>query len=431
MLLRLEIQNFLSFYDKTVFDMFPNPKREHFQNHVYNEKIPLLKMAAIYGENGSGKSNFVKALGFMKSFVEDDDFLKKINLGEYRFQLSEQSNLPISLTIEFCEKGCYYIYEMTINGDIEERFSISGLGETENQLLFERKGVNVVSELIENQEVVERLLSLNRHSSILSHRKYPVFKQNKDIGNLFNWFNDLDVITINSNIPTLIDLLSNYSELFDFANQVMRNIGITNSLTIKETPLDEWIVQQDITGLKDVLESNGIDDNSGVAVLRNNRNEYSVSMRDGEKIVKEFLFEQLGVNGFKKPLKIATQSDGTVRLLTLIPALFDAIRRGKVVVIDELENSIHPNLVYRLVKYYSTSHCSGQLIYTTHLTQLLDQQNLIRPDEVWKTEKENGCTRMSSFNDFKIHSTMNIEKGYIEGRYGGIPSISKIASDEQ
>ena len=431
MLLRLEIQNFLSFYDKTVFDMFPNPKREHFQNHVYNNRIPLLKMAAIYGENGSGKSNFVKALWFMKSFVEDDDFLKKINLGEYRFQLSEQSNLPISLTVEFCEKGSYYIYEMTINGDMEERFSISGLGETDNRLLFERKGTEVVSELIESQEVVKRLLSLNRHSSILSHRKYPVFKQDKDIDNLFAWFDGLDIITINSNIPTLIDLLSNYNELFDFANEVMRNIGITNALSIKETPLDEWIVQQDITGLKDVLESNSIDDNAGVAVLKNYRNEYSITMKDGEKIVKEFLFEQLGVNGFKKSLKIASQSDGTVRLLTLIPAMFDAIKRGKVVVIDELENSIHPNLVYRLVRYYSNSQCNGQLIYTTHLTQLLDQQNLIRPDEVWKTEKENGCTRMSSFNDYKIHGTMNIEKGYIEGRYGGVPTISKIASDEQ
>ena len=67
----------------------------------------------------------------------------------------------------------------------------------------------------------------------------------------------------------------------------------------------------------------------------------------------------------------------------------------------------------------------------SYMTQMLDQQNLIRPDEVWKTEKENGCTRMSSFNDYKIHSTMNIEKGYIEGRYGGVPTISKIASDEQ
>jgi len=65
MLLRFKIKNFLSFYEETVFDMFPNVKREKFQHHIYtNMEVPLLKQAAIYGANGSGKSNFIQALTF-------------------------------------------------------------------------------------------------------------------------------------------------------------------------------------------------------------------------------------------------------------------------------------------------------------------------------------------------------------------------------
>ena len=76
--------------------MFPNPKRKLFQSHIHNERVPLLKQAAIYGENGAGKSNFVKALWFLKSFVEQSGFIShKDNLEEYRFQLAEETNLPI------------------------------------------------------------------------------------------------------------------------------------------------------------------------------------------------------------------------------------------------------------------------------------------------------------------------------------------------
>ena len=148
-------------------------------------------------------------------------------------------------------------------------------------------------------------------------------------------------------------------------------------------------------------------------------------MKNGEQIVQEFMFEQLGVDGYKKKMDITSQSDGTVRLLTLIPALYDA-SRGNVIVVDEIENSMHPMLIFKLLKYFFNRESKGQLICTTHLTLLQDQQELVRPDELWKVEKENGNSVMTSFNDYKIHNTMNIRKGYEEGRYGGIPQISYI-----
>ena len=80
MLLRFEITNFLSFYKTTSFDMFPNNKRTTFAEHVYSDAdVPLLKLAAIYGANGAGKSNFIKAFDFLRDFVTQNDFLDNVD----------------------------------------------------------------------------------------------------------------------------------------------------------------------------------------------------------------------------------------------------------------------------------------------------------------------------------------------------------------
>ena len=98
-------------------------------------------------------------------------------------------------------------------------------------------------------------------------------------------------------------------------------------------------------------------------------------------------------------MDILAQSDGTVRLLSLIPALYDAINKSKTVVTDELDHSIHPHLVRGLVRYFSIHQTNGQLIFTTHQTCLLNQ-DFMRTDEVWLVEKKNGCSFMYSLYDF-------------------------------
>lgn len=433
MLLRIEIKNFLSFYDNVVFDMFPNPKREHLQSHIHNQKIPLLKQAAIYGENGAGKSNFVMAFLFLKQFVENANFLNQIDLSRYRFQLVDVKQQPIRIAIEFCHSNKYYIYELQINTHVTEKFYKSGVGEKENVTVFERNGNDLVSELVTNDDSARLLLQKNQFSSVLSlNKQYPILSQSIEVSDILEWFKSLEIVTINSDIPFLIGLLSRDSKIMDFANDVLQNVGITNSLTIKKTPLEEWLLQQNNADkIKDFIERSNINENTSLALSHLNRNEYDFTLDKGSKIVQEFIFEQIGVNGFRKGMSISSQSDGTVRLLKLIPAFYKAMKQNGVVVIDEIENSMHPNLIYRMVEYYANSRSTGQLLFTTHLTKFQNQQTLMRPDELWMTEKIDGCSRMRSFNDFSIHHTMNIEKGYQEGRYGGIPSISRIAADER
>ena len=155
------------------------------------------------------------------------------------------------------------------------------------------------------------------------------------------------------------------------------------------------------------------------------RNTRAISVEDGVQKISQMMFRQFGENGFSKEMDIQAQSDGTVRLLSLVPALYDAMKSGKTVVIDELDHSIHPHLVRELVRYFSVQDTNGQLIFTTHQTCLLNQ-DFMRTDEVWMVEKKNGCSYMYSLNDFKIHNTINIENGYMEGRYGAIPFIGEL-----
>lgn len=430
MLLRVTIQNMLSFYNKTTFDMFPNPKREGFINHINtDEKIPLLKHALIYGANGSGKSNFVKVLNFLKTFVTTENFLDNIEINDYFFQLVRSNKEPMKVEIEFSTNGKYYIYGFEITrsqkNNIKEYLKLSGLGENDDEILFERNGYVITPTT--NKELSTKLLKNNSSSSIIPlNQKYPIIN-NDEISKVYKWFlSELVIITINSQTPFLIDMMSKNKQLFEFSNKLLSELHITDSLKISETPIDKWLANKNDHGeIQQILSKTLVTDNSGVSSFFNNRNNFNIIQKNGERIVQEFLFEQIGIAGYKKKMNIGSQSDGTVRLLTLIPAIYNVIR-GKVVVIDEIENSMHPTLIYQLLKYIFNRESKGQLICTTHLTLLQDQQELLRPDELWKVEKFNGSSEMTSFNDYKIHNTMNIRKGYEEGRYGGVPQISDI-----
>ena len=430
MLLRVTIQNMLSFYNKTTFDMFPNPKREGFPNHINtDEKIPLLKHALIYGANGYGKSNFVKVLYFLKTFVTVENFLDNIEIDDYLFQLVRSNKDPMKVEIEFSTNGKYYIYGFEITrsqkNNIKEYLKLSGLGENDDEILFERNGYVITPTT--NKELSTKLLKNNSSSSIIPlNQKYPIIN-NDEISKVYKWFlSELVIITINSQTPFLIDMMSKNKQLFEFSNKLLSELHITDSLKISETPIDKWLANKNDHGeIQQILSKTLVTDNSGVSSFFNNRNNFNIIQKNGERIVQEFLFEQIGIAGYKKKMNIESQSDGTVRLLTLIPAIYNVVR-GKVVLIDEIENSMHPTLIYQLLKYIFNRESKGQLICTTHLTLLQDQQELLRPDELWKVEKHNGSSEMSSFNDYKIHNTMNIRKGYEEGRYGGIPQISEI-----
>lgn len=433
MLLRFKIKNFLSFYEETVFDMFPNIKREKFSHHIYTEMaVPLLKQVAIYGANGSGKSNFIKAVDFLRGFVMHENFLKFVDLDDYIFQLTKEKSQNIFFEIEFLHRDRYYLYNVDISKkEVYEKLSISGLGKTNDTLIFERKGTNINAPSIQNETAVKQLLSLNPDSSLLPlNLKFPVLSSN-DAKHIYDWFSKkTEIISINSTIPALINLMSQKPQILSFANKVFESIGVgIKTVEISDTPFEKWATKTKNTAeLQRIIDKSPIP-NRNISQMQNNRNVLNITIQKGVKTVQELLFDQYGQSGYHTEMKITAQSDGTVRLLTLIPALYDAMYQNKTIFIDEIDNSIHPNLMFDLLKFYANNKSNGQLIFTTHTTKLLNQQELVRPDEIWLVEKTEGNTRMYSLNDFKLHNTLNIENGYLDGRYGGIPIIGEIDAE--
>ena len=144
MLLRLIIKNFLSFDDEVQFDMFPNMKRTQLANHVYTDlcNVPVLKQAAIYGQNGAGKSNLVKAFEFMRAFALNKDFVKNIEIDKFFYLLKDSaSKAPISLSIEFEHNKRFFFYEIEIGvkNVVKEGLYESLPNEGRLDFIYERK----------------------------------------------------------------------------------------------------------------------------------------------------------------------------------------------------------------------------------------------------------------------------------------------------
>lgn len=436
MILRIKIGNFTSFFEQQEFNLFPNPKRESFPSHVYNGmEVPLLKFSAIYGANGSGKSNFLEAVRFLKRFATEKDFLDKFPVGLNKFRLvSGKNEKPIHLSIEFSSLKGYYIYSFDVNdaGVEKEELWASGLGKVEDKLVYSRNGISLqADEKTRNGEVEEtirHLLEKNPKSSLLAlNKEFPIIKSD-EVDDAAWWLNErLHVLSLRRVSPALLALLEN-NDFFDFASGVLKNIGIGfNRMIIEETELSEILSKHDEASqqIRDAVLRN-MDVNRSFLRMSNDKIVFSLEKKGDRPVVKQLFFEQEGIGDYKGNIEFEAQSDGTAKVMNLLPALYDIKNGDYAYFIDEIENSIHPSLITELIKYVGRMDTKGQLVFSTHETELLNQQAILRPDEVWFTEKHEGCTRMYSLNDFKIHNTINIKNGYLEGRFGAIPFLGTV-----
>lgn len=435
MLLRVIIKNFLSFKDIVQFDMFPNAKRTSNWEHVYQYlDVSVLKQAAIYGSNGAGKSNLIKSLSFIKDFVLNKDFLDKTEIDKYFYSLlPEPEDEPIEIAIEFIAKNNQaYIYKIAISksGIEDESLYISHLGKAKNDWVYKRV-LNQVKFSFKTprdiKDLVNRLIERNPRSSFLAlNHEFPAIIDHH-ISESFSWFNDsLVVIGTNSTIPTLIDMMRCNGSLRSFTQEMLRNLCLgISGLDIETEEADEWISKHASEIPEKALDS--LKEDEVIARMENERQALTIFSEEGVKKIGRFVFNQFGPNGYVGKMDIAAQSDGTVRLLTLLPAIYDAIKNGKTIVIDEINYKMHPSLILGLVEYFSKNkETNGQLIFTTHETSLMEEKQLLRNDEIWFVDKKNGMSMLYSLNDFKLHHSLSVRNGYLDGRFGAKPCIEDL-----
>ena len=434
MLLRLIIKNFLSFDDEVQFDMFPNMKRTQMADHIYTDlcDVPVLKQAAIYGQNGAGKSNLVKALEFIRAFALDKNFIKSIELDKYFYLLKDNaSNDPISLSLEFEQNKRFFFYEIEIGPKkvVKEGLYESFPKESKLDLVYERKGREVtfakdVDSTI--MDAIKKLLGKNPMSSLMAlNSEFPIVADER-CARAAKWFKaKLEIIGVHSFLPTLIDLLRDNTPMMEFVKGLVHCLGVgVNAMDLRETDFDSW-AKSHIAIAKNLPID--MDKVKSMSLSANSTPVLSINVKDGVRKVYQLIFDNIGKNGFVGRLDTGMQSDGTLRALTLLPALYYACKLGKTVVVDEINCCLSPTMVKGIVEYFAkTNGTTGQLIFTTHDNQLLDEKDILRSDEIWFVDKREGASVLYSHNDFKEHHTISPYRGYNEGRYGAIRFVKLI-----
>ncbi len=443
MLIRFVVNNVLSFGEQREFNMIPNTRLKTLMHHKYTKgDIELLKMSSIYGANGAGKSNLIKSIDFLRMIVTKEEISVQLKNSYFKFHEKKQ-HPKLLFAIEFIQDYIPFYYAIEIqNGTIiTEELYQSGLGKVDDKLIFERKtdtnektDLNFFTEfeIDEKSQILKQVLIedfIKPHIPVLkliSNRDND-YLQNAKLA--FKWFSEtLRIITPESKPNALaqrIDVDSNFKK---YAEDIMCtfNVGIT-SITSEKKDVKEFFGKDNENELDEIIK-NVEESNSKMIGLRSRRGDEIIIVKENDTInVKQLKLEHKGKNGQLINFNLDEESDGTIRLLDFIPAFKDLISKNKVFLIDEIERSIHPLLIKELIKKFSEDKKSeGQLIFTTHESNLLDQ-DLFRQDEIWFAEKDrNGITDLYSLSDFKEHKTIDIRKGYLNGRYGSIPFLANL-----
>lgn len=305
MLLRLIIKNFLSFDDEVQFDMFPNMKRTQMASHVYTDlcEVPVLKQAAIYGQNGAGKSNLVKALEFIRAFALNKDFVKGIEIDKFFYLLKGNVNKdPISLSIEFEHSKHFYFYEIEIGIKkvVKEGLYESFPKEGRLELIYERKNREVA--FAKNvdftiMDATKKLLDKNPMSSLMAlNGEFPIVADER-CALAAKWFKTkLEIIGIHSFLPTLIDLLRDNKLMMEFVQRLVHCLGVgVNGMNLQESDFDSW-AKQHIAIAKSL--SGDMDKVKAMSLGTNTTPILSINIKDGVRKVYQLIFGKILIHNY-------------------------------------------------------------------------------------------------------------------------------------
>jgi len=438
MLVRFVVSNYLSFGEETEFNMLTGSVRRK-KEHIYKfGDVELLKTAAIYGPNGAGKSNLIRAISLLKNIITNKEKVNDLQIEMFRLNPIFKKK-PTLLEIEFISEEKMYSYGIILHKKeiIEEWLSVT-TGKT-SFIIFERvlkKGNTKIkfNENILNTEEDKVRIKLYEeellpNTKTLLQMLYESKRKFEDVQNVFQWFeNKLSIIYPSSRIqgiPSMYYFDENFKE---FVSDLLKNLNTgISELKLETFDLVSYFGLDDkdnAENIKNKLEGG----ESKFAWIEEDGNHIAVALWENDKIVVKRLIALHSNNKNKYfEFEIDEESDGTKRILEFFPPFYFIIRNSFTVIIDEIDQSIHTHLLKKIIhKFVNDNNTKGQLIFTTHDSNLLDQK-IFRQDEIWFTEKKKtGETIMYPLSDFKIRHDLDIEKGYLKGRFGAIPFLGNL-----
>ncbi|WP_243546396.1 AAA family ATPase [Pseudodesulfovibrio tunisiensis] len=428
MLLEFTVGNFRSFGEKQTLFMQPARKLSGYHD-ILNTGIfrepDALPCAVIYGANASGKSSLLNAFSYLRLIVKTSASReKKQSFSDKRFKLKAvYQDKPSEFDIKFVgPDGKLYTYSLSLKPDqiLFEKLTVRGAA----------KGSQCIELILREENDVRLHKSIHSNKSFLDVWSAEVNKQETFLAFLakkgdvhvfdpvMDWFSSFLEIPLRKTRPDYTATLI-HNGVLD-VNSVILKMAIADmnihGVRVEEQEIDiPILLRQYITEeLAKEGEDAKLKDNPTVA------NTYFEHLDTDGKVV---LFDLLD-----------DESEGTANYYSLLGYILMALKNGFTVFADELNRSLHPYLLRKIVQMFTSSKTNpnkAQLIFSTHDTTIMDKK-LLRPDEIYFTEK-NSCSFESSLfslAEFKnIPSVTKNDRGelfskeYLAGNFGAVPNI--------
>lgn len=420
MLIEFSVGNYRSFKEQVTFSMVAAnlvaKDKKLDENNVFeiDKELKLLKSAAIYGANASGKSNLATALGFMRWFMinSSKETQSTEKIGVERFKLSTETEAkPSFFEIVFLMSGKRYRYgfEATIEKVVSEwLFYVPKSKETK---LFERKLDKIsVSKTYKADGIQQKTRHNALFLSVSAQFNVQIAEKILDwLTNRVQLISGLDDRGYRGYTVNCLMNNENKNEIIQLLNKLDLGFGDIKVEEIEVT-VDSW--------------SSEVPDEIKSIILKNGARKVTTVQTMHQKFDKK-------VNPVSTEIfnLYVQESEGTQKVFALAGPLVDTLKNGRVLIIDELDARIHPLISHAIVELFNSNETNpnnAQLIFMTHDTNLLNNK-LFRRDQIWFTEKNRyGATDLYSLAEYKIPDDAPFESDYIQGRYGAIPYIGNL-----
>ncbi|WP_231914790.1 ATP/GTP-binding protein [Methylomonas sp. DH-1] len=419
MIIDFTVTNFCSIKEEQTFSLYAEtPGSYLIENivHPADDKVGVLKCAGLYGANASGKSNLLLAFHALQFIIVGSGELKegdKIPCYDPYLLSEANKSSPTRFEIEFfapsAENNQYkliryrYCVAFTANRIIEERLVFYPTGQQAS--VFDR-GISDTWQTISFGSLYKG-----------GKKRLPFFENNTYISKAGD----------SADSPQMIRNVYNYfrKKLHHFA---------VNERKVKLNWFEEPSLVKKVSALLSLVDT-------GISNIRFQEKSESddIKLPDGlpeeikVRILKDIknkpFFAHLADDGMSEYFEEEKESAGTRKFFDFAPIFIEILSNGGVLIMDELDNSMHPFMVELIIKLFNDPNVNkgnAQLIFSTHNINLMSPE-LLRRDQIWLTEKNKGSTQFFSLDDFdkkRVKPQSPFSQWYLEGRFGGIPSIN-------
>jgi uncharacterized protein len=427
MIIEFSVENFMSIREEQKLSFVATGQGKHLTRNTFVPEVPgfpglrLLKSLILYGPNASGKTNVLLALKFMREMVITSFKLKPDQeIPRKPFRLSSLSpQRPSKFRLHFIMDGKHWDYGFILDSEIVRKEWLYYYPKGRIATVFERdleddgfhyKYGSTIA-LDKRAEGIKRVNAL--YVSIGAQFGDPIMNKIINYFSNIKWLDDEEALGETKN---LIHHENSFASLF-------AGFLIDADIGISRLQVDEFD-EDGVFEFPKIPESASEELKNAFETTKKALKLLTSTMLSSGKKFKRLdvrLFHKMSDSDTEASFSLDEESAGTIRIFALQGPWFSAMVKGQVLLVDEIDKSLHPVLSRRLIQDFHRNPSSAQAVMTTHDTTLLDT-HLFRRDQFWFTEKNNeGATVLYPLTDFHPRTDEALQKGYLAGRYGAIP----------